>query len=60
MGWGGHKQEVRCPWNPKELDDYDLEDDSAREDSHEHVVIQDALENVYFLHFAWAYLIKDL
>lgn len=44
----------------QELDDYDLADYSAAQDSHKDVVVKYALEDIYLLHLTRAYLIEDL
>lgn len=72
--WNRHAQESK--WNTdkpllpperwcackrtQELDDYDLEDYSASEHSHKHIVLQYAFEDVYLLHFPRTDLIESL
>lgn len=44
----------------KKLDDYDLEDNSATDHSHKHIIVQDSFEHIYLLHLPRADLIENL
>ncbi|PIA33256.1 hypothetical protein AQUCO_04200191v1 [Aquilegia coerulea] len=44
----------------KKLNDDNLKDASCRKHSHKHIVVQNALKNIYLLHLSGAYLIKNL
>lgn len=45
---------------PEELHDYELEDGTAHNNNHKHVVLHDTFEHVYFLHLSRVDLIKQL
>lgn len=56
---------LECKWGcagkiSKELNNNKLEDNGDGNDNHKHIVLQDALKHIYFLHLSRANLIENL